>query len=105
MQLYTYTCSINIDAIIKTREDFFKRIYPSLYLKGCVCESELETEQDCNILTPLMAISFVSFSFSKGAQPETRGLSFLLGGGFLYHNFSPISLISNSLNSCLHRVI
>ena len=33
--------------------------------KGCVCERELETEQNCNILTPtLMAISIVSFSFS-----------------------------------------
>ena len=30
------------------------------------CERELETEQNCNILTPsLMAISFVSFSFSR----------------------------------------
>ena len=34
-------------------------------------ERELETEQNCNILTPtLMAVSFVSFSFSRAAQPE-----------------------------------
>ena len=39
-----------------------------------MCERELETEQNCNILTPtLMAISFVSFSFSSVAQPEARG--------------------------------
>ena len=37
---------------IKTCEDFFKKIYFSLYLKGFVCERELETEQNCNILTP-----------------------------------------------------
>ena len=27
------------------------------------------------------------------------------GGGFLYHKFSPNTLIPNSLTSCLHRVI
>ena len=54
--------------------------------------------KDCNILTPtLMAISFVSFSFSKAAQPEARGLSFLLSAGFLYHILSPASLIPNSI--------
>ena len=37
MHIYTYTCRIYIDAIIKTSEDFFKKIYLSLYLKGlCV---------------------------------------------------------------------
>ena len=45
--------------------------------------------KDCNILTPtLMAISVVSFSFSRAAQPEARWLSFLLG-------FST-TLVSNS---------
>ena len=35
--------------------------------------------KDCNILTPTpMTISIVSFSFSRAAQPEARGLSFLL---------------------------
>ena len=39
-------------------------MYLSLFLKGFVCERELETEQNCNILSPtLMAISLVSFSF------------------------------------------
>ena len=38
------------------------------------CERELETEQNCNILTPtLIAIRVVSFSFSRAAQPEARG--------------------------------
>ena len=36
---------------------------------------ELETEQNCNILTPtLMAISVVSFSFSRAAQSPTQYL-------------------------------
>ena len=36
MHIYTYTCRIHIDAIIKTSEDFFRKIYLSLYWKGCV---------------------------------------------------------------------
>ena len=36
MQLYTYKCRIHFDAIIKTSEDFFKKIY--LSLKGCMWE-------------------------------------------------------------------
>ena len=40
-----------------------------------MCERELETEQNCNILTPtLMAIS-VSFPLSWAAQPEAWGPS------------------------------
>ena len=52
---------------------------------------ELETEQNCNILTStLMAISVVSFSFSRVAQPEAREPSF---SGWW---FSLPHLISNS---------
>ena len=60
-----------------------------------MCERELETEQNCNILTPtLMAISIVSFSFCRATQPEDRGPSFLLSAGFLYHILSPTGLVS-----------
>ena len=53
------------------------------------CERGLETEQNCNILTPtIMAISFVSFSFSRAAQPEAQRPSFLLSAGFLYNILS-----------------
>ena len=45
MHIYTYTWRIHIDAIIKTSEDFFKKIHLSLYWKVCVWERELETEQ------------------------------------------------------------
>ena len=44
-----------------------------------------------------MAISVVSFLFSSAAQPEARGLSFLLSGGFLYHILSLTSLVPNSI--------
>ena len=86
----------HIDAIIKTTSDtVLRKIYLSLYSKF-VCERELETEQNCNILTPTpMTISVVSFSFSRAAQPEARGLSFLLSAGFLYHILSPTGLQTN----------
>ena len=59
------------------------------------CERELETERNCNILTPtLMAISVVFFSFSRAAQLEARGPSSLLDAGFLYRIFSPTGLVS-----------
>ena len=92
MHIYTYTCRIHIDVMNKDERNFFKKnIYLSLYLKGFekgfskfYCERELETEQNCNILTPTrMAISVVSFSFSRAAQPEARGPSSLLDAGFL----------------------
>ena len=58
-----------------------------------MCESELETEQNCNILTlSLMAIS-VSFPLSRAAQPEAWGPT-LLGAGFLYRILSPMGLVS-----------
>ena len=51
--------------MIKTSEDFFKNI-PLTLFERFVCERELETEQNLNILTPtLMAISVVSFLFSR----------------------------------------
>ena len=60
-----------------------------------MCERELETEQNCNIFTPtLMAISVVSFSFSRAAQLDARGPSSLLDAGFLYHILSPTGLVS-----------
>ena len=59
-----------------------------------MCERKLETEQNCNILTPtLMAISVVSFSFSRVVQPEARGPT-LLGASFLYRILSPTGLVS-----------
>ena len=62
------------------------------------CERELETEQNCNILTPtLMAVSVVSFPFFRTAQPEAQGLSFLLSAGFLYCILSATSLDPNSI--------
>ena len=95
-QLYKHICMQNHnDTTIKTSDTvlyknilltFFERVrkgYSRFY-----CERELETEQNCNILTPtLMAIS-VSFPLSWVTQPGAWGPT-LLGAGFLYHFFSP----------------
>ena len=63
MHIYTYPCRIHIDAIIKTIEDFFKR-YTSHFIERVECERELETKQNCNILTPTLIAISISFPFS-----------------------------------------
>ena len=60
-----------------------------------MCERELETEQNCNILTPTPMAITASLSRSPGLL--NRGPT-LLGAGFLYRILSPTRLISNWLN-------
>ena len=99
-QLYKHICmwNHNDDTIITTSEDNSLEKYTSHFIEGVMCERELETEQNCNLLTPtLMAIS-VSFSFSWAAQPGAWGPS-LSGCYFLYRILSPTGLIfKNSMN-------
>ena len=62
----------------------FEKGYSRFY-----CERELETEQNCYILTPtLMAVSVVSFSFSRAAQPEAHSAGWWLSLLHLFSNFS-----------------
>ena len=72
MHIYTYTCRIHIDAIIKSREDFLKKKNTSHFIERVVCEREWETEQRLphsdNPSPP--GHSRVSFLFSWTAQPE-----------------------------------
>ena len=111
--------------IIKTREDFFKKIYLSLYCKvrkGFTVRGSWRLNKDCNILTSPAPLDIaVCHSRSPDAQPETRGPTLLafstasyhqlvwspnsIGGpdgpfcwvvGFLYRILSPTRLISNS---------
>ena len=123
---------------IKTREDFFKKIYLSLYCKGSkrvtqgfTVKGSWRPNKHCNILTPtLMAISVV-FLVLLMLNRRPRGSAFCwvlafsttschqrvsktTGGpegpfcwvvAFPNHFLSPTRLISNSLPSCLHRVI
>ena len=85
------------DTKIKTQEDFFIKIYTSHFIVTFVWEKELETEHNCNILTPtLMAVSVVSFSFSRAAQPEAQGSLCRLSLLHLISNISGPQLIRGS---------
>ena len=96
MHIYTYICCIHTDAMNNRRaKTSLTNISLTLFVTF-VYERELETEQNCNILTPtLIAVNVVSFSFSRAAQAEAHGLSFLLSAGFLYHFLSATSLQSS----------
>ena len=59
-----------------------------------MCERELETEQNCNILTPTLMAIGVSFLFSWATQPGAWGPA-SLGAGFLYHILFLTRLIPN----------
>ena len=82
------------DDTIKTSDTILEKNIPLTLFERVVCERELETEQNYNILTPtLMAIS-VSFPFSWTVQPGACGPA-SLGAGFLYRILSPTRLIPN----------
>ena len=97
---HAYPCRMDHNDTIITSEDFFRKICTCHFIvrvrKGYsrfYGERELETEQNCYILTPaLMAVSVVSFSFSRAAQPEAQGPSSQVDDGFLYCILSPTGL-------------
>ena len=69
------------DAMIKTQEDFFIKIFTSHFIarvrKGCVgfyCERELETEHNWNILTPKLWPSALCLSRSPGLLNRSPGV-------------------------------
>ena len=63
-----------------------------------MCERELETEQNCNILIPtLLAITAFLYR-SPGLLNRGPGGPASLGAGFLYRILSPTRLIPNWLN-------
>ena len=85
--------------MIKMHADFFNKIFvPLTLLQGFengysrfACERELETEQNWNILTPtLMAVNFVSFSFSwcSTGGPGVHSVGWWLSLLHLISNFS-----------------
>ena len=62
-----------------------------------MCERELETEQNCNILTPTLLAITVFLSSSPGLLNWGHEGPASLGTGFLYRILSPIRLIPNWL--------
>ena len=84
---------------------FFRKIYLSLYLKGFervtqrfYCERELETEQNCNILTPTLMAITTFLSRSPGLLNRGPGGPASLGAGFLYCILSPTDCTSCAPN-------
>ena len=104
MQKYTYIYWIHTDAMIKTQEDFFRKIlYLSLYCKGSkrlfkVCVWEGVGENITATFWPLLLWpSTLCLSRSPDPQPEAQRPT-LLGEGFLYCILSASSPIPK-----LHR--
>ena len=63
-----------------------------------MCERELETEQNCNILIPTLLAITAFLSRSPGLLNRRPGGPASLGAGFLYRILSPTRLIPNWLN-------
>ena len=94
------------DTILKqTQEAFFRKIYVPLTLfvtfervtQGLRVRGSWRPNRNCNILNPtVMAVSVVSFSFSRAAQPEARGLTLL---AFSITSYSATSLDPNSIGA------
>ena len=76
---------------------FSRKIYLSLYWK-VLCERELETEQNCNILTPTLLALTAFFSRSPGLFNWGPGGPAFLGHVPQSSIFSPTALISKLLN-------
>ena len=82
------------DTMNKDERLFLEKYNSHFIWNVCACERELETKQNCDILTPtLMTISVVSFSFSWAAQPEAWCPT-LLCAGFLHRILSLTHLLS-----------
>ena len=97
LQLYTYTCRCmqnQNNNTIKTTTQFLEKYTSHFNWKGCVWKEVGDRTKLQHIDPPtLMAISVVSFPFSRTAQPEAWEPT-LLGAGFLCRILSPTGLVS-----------
>ena len=69
--------------------------YTSHFIERVVCERELDTKQNCNILTPTLLAITTFLSHSTGLLNRGPGGPVSLGAGFLYRILSPTCLIPN----------
>ena len=96
---YTYTCR-NIFNTIRASDDTSSEKYTSHFIesvrkgyKGYYCvRGELETEQNCNILTPTLMAITAFLSCSPGMLNRGPGGPFSLGHGPHSSIFSPTDL-------------
>ena len=98
-QLYKHICicmqNYNDDTI-KTSNTVLKKNIPLTLFERVVCERELETEQNCNILTPTLLAITAFISRSPELLNRGPGGPASLGAGFLYCILSLTRLIPNS---------
>ena len=78
---------------MKTSDTVPRKIYLSLYLKGCVWEGVGDRTELQYIDPPSIGHNHVSFPFSCAAKPGAWGPT-PLGAGFLYCILSPMGLVS-----------
>ena len=77
--------------------------YTSHFIERVVCEKELETEQNCNILTLTLLAITVFLSRSPGLPSREPGGPVSLGHVPQSNIFTPTRLIPNWLTSCLQQ--
>ena len=95
------------DTIIKTQEDFFRKIYTSQFIcKGSKRVTQClrvrgcwRPNRNCNILTSLLWPSTLCLFRSPDAQPEAQRHSSPLDDSFLYCILSATSLDPNSIGA------
>ena len=68
----TYACRI-IMTQRKPATQFFRKIIPRTLFERVVCERELETKQNCNILTPTLMAITAFLSRSPGLLNQEPG--------------------------------
>ena len=108
---YSYACRNIVNTIMTNETQFFRKIYVSHFIrngtkglrKGYCVRGKLETEQNCNILTPSSIAALLS-RYPGLLNREPWGPSSLLGLVLTSSNSSKSlkTLISNFLR---HRVI
>ena len=88
-------CMQNHNDTIMTSDTVLKKYIPLTLLERVVCERELETEQNCNILTPTLLAITVFLSCSPGLLNRGPRGPAPLDAGFLYRILSLTRLIPN----------
>ena len=92
-QLYPYSCRNITTTSMSERRHFFRKIYLSLYWKGCVWQVSWRLNKDCNILTPqLFWLSLPFFPILQGCSSGGPRAHPLLWHGSHFSTFSPTAL-------------
>ena len=105
--MHADSCRIHIDVIIKTSEDFFKKIYLSLYLKGLkrvtqgfTVRGSWRPNKNCNILTsPAPPDIAVCRTHSPGLLNRGPGSPASLGHALIPASSHQLVWSPNSLGS------